>query len=301
MQTEPVEVACDESGSEGENLIAGNTDVFAHASVRLAGGSAASCVRELRRRIRSPAVEYKANHLLREKHRPVLEWLLGRSGPILGHAHVHLTDKAFFAVGRLVDRLLGEPAGDAAATLYREGRRAAGPQWRAFLESSNDLLRARTSLEAFRRTAGELRLAGPAGDVLGRLRRAGPGADPDRARPPLDPLIPALVRAVAYWGDGGRPVAIVHDQHTALTAARVARLGELPGGRLASLRLVDSRSDPRVQVADFLAGVARKIASDELNGRGDAELTAWLRPYVDTASIWGDERSWSLLAPAPAT
>jgi hypothetical protein len=304
VQTEPVEVACDESGSEGENLVAGNTDVFAHASVRLAGEPAAACVRELRARIRSPAVEYKAGHLLREKHRPVLEWLLGPAGPILGQAHVHLTDKAFFVVGRLVDLLLGDAAADTAATLYREGRRGPGRrQWRAFLESSNDLLRGRTSLDAFRRAVDQLRPAmadGPAGDLLGRLRRAGPPAGPDGARPPLDPLIPALVRAVAYWGGGGRPVAIVHDQHTALTAARVARLGELPGGRLASLRLVDSRSDPRVQVADFLAGVARKLASDELNGRGDARLTGLLRPYVDASSIWGDQRSWSLLAPAPA-
>jgi hypothetical protein len=32
--------------------------------------------------------------------------------------------------------------------------------------------------------------------------------------------------------------------------------------------------------------VARKIASEELNHRGDAELIAALRPYVDPFSIW---------------
>src|SRR6187397_1217575 len=32
----PFEVACDESGSEGEHLIGANTDVFAHGSVHLA-------------------------------------------------------------------------------------------------------------------------------------------------------------------------------------------------------------------------------------------------------------------------
>lgn len=63
------------------------------------------------------------------------------------------------------------------------------------------------------------------------------------------------------------------------------------------MRLVDSRSDLRVQVADFLAGVARKLASDELAGRGDAELVALLRPYVVPSSIWGNDRSWSVLAP----
>lgn len=29
-----LEVACDESGSDGENLTGGNTDVFAHAGVQ---------------------------------------------------------------------------------------------------------------------------------------------------------------------------------------------------------------------------------------------------------------------------
>lgn len=63
---EPVEVACDESGSEGENLSGGETDVFAHASVRLDGEAAEHCIEETRERIRSPALEYKSNHLLRK-------------------------------------------------------------------------------------------------------------------------------------------------------------------------------------------------------------------------------------------
>ncbi|UOX92375.1 hypothetical protein MUY14_17780 [Amycolatopsis sp. FBCC-B4732] len=57
----PVEIACDESGSEGENLLGGETDVFAHAGVRLSPEAAAACVREIRARIGSPAEEYKAS------------------------------------------------------------------------------------------------------------------------------------------------------------------------------------------------------------------------------------------------
>jgi hypothetical protein len=53
---------------------------------------------------------------------------------------------------------------------------------------------------------------------------------------------------------------------------------------------VDSRTDPRVQVADLLAGVARKVAADELLGRSDPDLTALLRPYVDPASRWCQQR-----------
>jgi hypothetical protein len=53
-------------------------------------------------------------------------------------------------------------------------------------------------------------------------------------------------------------------------------------------------------VADFLAGVARRIASDELNRRSDAALAGLLRPYVDARSAWADPRSWAALGPPPA-
>ncbi|MFB9719766.1 hypothetical protein [Planobispora longispora] len=196
-----LEIACDESGPEGEKLIGGNTDVFAHAGVGLTVGAAADCMREIRDRAPSPATEYKANILLRAKHRAALVWLLGPSGPIRGRAHVHLVDKTFFAVGKIADLLAGDvtctadagscrtrEAGALAVALYREGAAAFGRErWQAFLGAFNDLIRAVS-----------------------------------RRRPP-------------------------------------------PAGRgLAALTLVDSRSDPRVQVADVLAGAARKIASDEL-------------------------------------
>jgi hypothetical protein len=327
-----VEVACDESGAEGQKLIGGNTDVFAHASVELDVDTAAGCVQELRNRIRSPAEEYKANHLLRGKHREVLKWLLSPQGPIYGHAHVHLIDKTFFAVGKAVDLLLGEIAYVAdiglhqdrqaramAVTMYREGPRAFGrAHWTAFLESFNDMMRGRTSVDSFYRTVEILRLGGtrgPVDGIMGLLWTARPHVDDFRARlldnprvfPALDPMFPAIVRTIVRWGTSGRPVSVVHDRQTALADERIAQLKEVfskphpallrysPRVRLTGLRLVESRSDPRVQVADYLAGTARKIASDELNGDGDAELTALLRPYVDPSSIWGDDRSWALL------
>ena len=62
----------------GEKLIASTTAVFAHGSVRLDSREAAAIMQELRDRIRSPATRYKATHVLRSKHRAVLEWLLGQ-------------------------------------------------------------------------------------------------------------------------------------------------------------------------------------------------------------------------------
>ncbi|MEU8382762.1 hypothetical protein AB0C32_26675, partial [Streptosporangium sp. NPDC048865] len=105
-----MEISCDESGSEGEKLIGGNTDVFTHAGVCMDIESAARCIEGIRDRGPSPATEYKANVLLREKNRRALVWLLGPSGPIHGRAHVHLTDKTFLVVRRLAGLLAGEAA-----------------------------------------------------------------------------------------------------------------------------------------------------------------------------------------------
>jgi Protein of unknown function (DUF3800) len=302
------EIACDESGSEGEKLVGGNTDVFAHAGVELSAGAAAEIVVEARRRIASPAVEYKANHLLREKNRSVLEWFLGAAGPIYGNAHVYLVDKAFFLIGNLVDVLLGE---DVAVAVYREGPRTFGAaRWLEFLEAANDLMRpnnrrvpqAAVEDVFFDLVEGMAEAPGRLGGILERVRKTRPEADAYRARlfddphsiRALDPLIPAIARTVGHWSADGSPVAIVHDEQPALTQRRIAGIQEVRG-QLASLRMVDSQSDERIQVADYLAGTARKIASEELNGRGDARLTALLRPYVDAGSIWADERSGSLL------
>ncbi|MDQ1050637.1 hypothetical protein QFZ76_008873 [Streptomyces sp. V4I2] len=323
------EVACDESGSDGENLTGGNTDVFAHASVRLSVESAAGYVEEIRDRIRSPAEEYKANHLLREKHRAVLEWLLAPVGPIHGHAHVHLTEKTFFVVDRAVDLLLGEGEGEGdgdgdasgeAVTLFREGRRTFGAErWREFLAAANQLLRVRNDgapqepVDTFFRSVDGLRRAEPRPPVAGildRLAATRSRADAYRAVvtggptliPVLNPLLPAIVATAAHWSADGRPVRLVHDRQNMLTPERIAWIEETArraGAGLDGFRLVVAREDPRVQFADFLAGVARRIASDELNGRGDPVLTALLRPYVDTASVWGDAPSWARLGPAP--
>lgn len=307
-----LEIACDESGSDGENLTGGNTDVFAHAGVSLSVASAAATVREIRDRIRSPAEEYKANHLLREKHRAVLEWLLAPRGPIHGQARVHLMEKTFFVVDRTLGLLLDDAA--EAAVLFRAGRPAFGDDgWRAFLEAANQLLRVRHDgdpVDAFYDTVDALRRTHPRTDAAGILERlAGTRSravsyrEGFLAGPPLipllNPLLPAIVRTAALWSRDGRPVHLVHDRQNMLTPDRIAWIegtARRAGVGLVGVRLVVARDDARVQVADFLAGIARKIASDELNGRGDPALTALLRPYVDPDSVWGDARSGALLA-----
>ena len=252
------EIACDESGHEGGKLVGGVTDVFAHGSVVLSTAEALDCLVELRARIRSPAREYKANHLLREKHRAVLLRFLGPGGPVHGRGHVLLVDKA----RRLLDALApGRP------DLLAHGRVVDPAAWTAFLVAGNAWLRGREAPLAD--AAARLRPGAPAAvdALLGGL--GGPPPPPVE----LDPLVPAIVHAVRHWGAS----SVVHDRQTVLSPDRLALVRERTG---AVVRLVAARDDARVQVADLLAGTLRRFASDALAGRPDPEIEALAAPYT---------------------
>ena len=152
------EIACDESGYEGEKLIGSTTRLFAHASVLVPAPGA--ILAELRSRIRSPATQYKANHLLREKHRAVLVWFLGPDGPMLGNGHVFLLDKARHVRERFAGIFGFDPPD---------------------LSAANDVLRG---------------LSAPpfAADFQAWLLEDRIG------RSVLDPLVPAIEAAVEHWG-----------------------------------------------------------------------------------------------------
>ena len=193
--------------------------------------------------------------------------------------------------------------------------------WHAFLAAGNELLRSKEALpgvavESFFGIVEVLAAQGPTArlaGVLDRLRAARVVAEELRAQldadrdmlPPADPLIPALVSAAGFWAERtGEPLSIVHDEHKFLSAVRVAQLTKLvAAGSLSMsgmgvrlrLRVVDSFTDPRVQLADILAGIARKAAAQRLRGHEDPELDELLRPYVDPASVWRCDHHWSAL------
>lgn len=316
-----IEIACDESGFSGTNMLEPGGEVFAHAAVRLDLASARRAVDLVRGAVSG---EYKSHRLLRTAQRPELEWLLGPDGPLAGRARVHLTDKRYFTSARVVDVLVRKPsytdrtsldadleARTLALDLHRKGAATYGrDRWHAFLAAFELLMRAKRrryrvrSVEAFLAAVDGL---GSQPSTLAETLARYPRARLERlvARlhedptvlPPLEPLMPALVEAGLYWSRSG-PVSIVHDEQSALTRHRVAEIRKVAPG-LHAVRMADSRTDPRVQVADLLAGAARRIATAELAGRGDAGLTALLRPYLDPHSIWADDDSWSRLAEGP--
>jgi hypothetical protein len=299
-----VEIACDESGFSGTNLLHPATPVITHASVDLRVGEAVGLIEALRSGFRFSPNEFKSGQFLRSPHAAqALAWFLAA---LRGRAHVHLVDKEYFLVTRIVDLLLAEPsyaAGTrltrdhrpAALSLYRAGR-PAGADWRAFLVAFVELVRVRRRHRPDRRAVERFFLArdalvrhglgAPAESVLDQLGRDRVWAvlsrmsDGDRSiPPPLEPMLPALAETVLFWSGGRRQVLVVHDEQSALTADRLSRLqrvlagGEGGASPLAGLVMVDSRDDPRVQVADLLAGVARRRGTV-----GDGALRPFLSP-----------------------
>ena len=254
-----LQINCDESGYEGEKLIDTTTPFFAHASVEMSAEDATEVLRELRRRIRSPATAYKSGHLLREKNRSALQWFLGPDSPVHGHGSVFLVDKAYHVVTQLADLLDLDPE-----------RIDRSPY---FLAAANDLLRAKDQpgvVDEFFRVSGYRE-----GRERAELFRAWLRADP-AVNSVLDPLVPALVAAVRHWG----PVTVVHDRQIMLPARRIERIQELCGGRLAAVRFADAESCPRIQIADILAGTVRHIAEHR-----DPALTGLIGSFVDPGSV----------------
>jgi hypothetical protein len=288
-----VEIACDESGFSGTNLLDPATPVITHASVDLFAAEAVGLIAALRSGFRFSPNEVKSGRFLRSRGAgEALDWLLIA---LRGRAHVQLVDKQYFLVTRIVDLLLDEPsyaAGtrlthdrrQAALAVYR-ARHSAGPDWAVFLATFVQLVRIKRrhrsdprALERFFQARDALvrhRLGAQAEGVLDGLNRSRVRAvltrlsDGDRSiPPPLEPMVPALAETVLFWSGGGRRVLVIHDEQSALTADRLRRLQKVLSDRATSsagvspllgLVMVDSRDDPRVQVADLLAGVARRL------------------------------------------
>ncbi|TDU91244.1 hypothetical protein EV138_4846 [Kribbella voronezhensis] len=311
-----VEIACDESGFSGTNLLDPRTPVITHAAVDLPAAEAAEVLGRVRANSRHLQSEYKSTQLLRQ--RSAVECLLES---LAGAASVQLIDKRFFVVYRMVDFLLGEPtyaAGtslapglrEAAAELHREAPTIFGSaNWYAVLTSFVVMMRTKRHrvvnrpavdnfFDALGRLDGDLELVGRLRGSRGRVRGVLTTLLDDRSSvpPPLEPLLIGLVETTLHWSRGERAVDIVHDEQSALTPHRVDSIRALLSGSLGSFRQVDSREHPRVQVADLLAGVARHLATEELHGCADAGLTALLQPYVLRSSLWADEASGRRLA-----
>lgn len=333
-----VEVSCDESGNEGENLSRAGSRIFAHASLAIGWGDAASIMAEARRQLGTKVGELKSSLLLDPANRDVLEWLLDEPR-LTGMVNVHLTDKRYFVNGKIVDMIVETVLHERGHNLYRHGKAREmahvlfvdgplqlGPDWDRAIDEFNTMLRVavrtgtKATLDDFYQTLDRLRphATGKLATIL-RLVHAGRDEAAELIANTkttsldylaLDPTFAALATVVRTWTDRtGLPVRVIHDETSLLTPRRIKTMKYgladpavhevgLTPVTLQSVELVDSKIDVRIQVADLLAGTARVIAADALADAADVALVEKLQPFVDPHSVWGDDRSWEVLAGA---
>ncbi|MFC8597036.1 hypothetical protein [Isoptericola sp. NPDC057191] len=270
-----VEVACDESGFSGTNLLDPASPVIVHAAVDLGEADAAELLGTLRTRFHHRGTtEHKAHLLLRPGQPEAVAWF---RDALDGRSTVHVVDKRGHLAARVLDLLTGTPSYLDGTPLGRDHGVSAD-----VLRERADVLAAfvaMTRLKHRRRVDGgavDRFLAVVPADVpeLAGLTCAGVVTvlerllDGDPAvPPPLEPLVPALAATALRWSDGRRSVAVVHDEQSALTPQRTTLLAAALAVAVApapppllGVRQVDSRRDARVQVADLLAGLARRDA-----------------------------------------
>ncbi|MCR6706201.1 MAG: DUF3800 domain-containing protein [Cellulomonas sp.] len=334
-ETAPVEVVCDESGSDGENLFESRHRVFAHGSVDLEASEASEIVAKIRKTFRVRGDELKSTALLNDRQFADVVLLYASGGPLHGHSHVYLLDKLYFAVSKVIDLLVEEEAYDRglklhedgsaralASVLFQHGRQALGtPNWDRLLGAFVSLVRrrqrkgAKVTLDEFYAVIDDVRLKSHRKDVTAVLamtwesrRQAAHYESSGLAAldlPNLEPLIVALLPVAEHWATvRAAPVALVHDRQTILTdeiLRFVVAIANNPHPEfaynvpLASVTQVDSKSDPRVQLADLTAGLGRRAGELALNGTLDSDLASAIRPMVNPNSIWDDEPSWFAL------
>ncbi len=118
----------------------------------------------------------------------------------------------------------------------------------------------------------------------------------------FDPMFGTLSSVAMTWriraGDG--PIEFVVDQYGSLDEETIEKVifaatdplelnpEQLPRGRLQSIRLVDSKTDARVQIADILAGCGQVISQMAADHVFDDDLQNSTREMLDCNGMWAD-------------
>ncbi|MEW9870796.1 DUF3800 domain-containing protein [Arthrobacter sp. HS15c] len=336
--TDVAEIFCDESGHDGENLMAGTTPVLAHSSLHMDLEEATDLVAYLRTKTKAQSPELKAGEVVRKSY--AIEELFGAQGKLVGKVQVYLVEKAEMAAGKMVDLLIEERAYAAGDNLYdgttRRMTRALyelGPQdlgqeqWFSLVSAFTSLMREKQrkgekeSVEGFfekieqaRQTATNQKLKLVL-NILADTRKQAEEFQADVANgdimKSLDPLQASLMELAHIWNQKlKRPIRIMHDAQNALTdkvmkavlmtaTEKMPEEYNLPDSRfdLREIKHIDSKSDPRIQLADIAAGFTRQVAESALKGTANEERLAQARRVVHFNSIWGHAESLDQIRP----
>ncbi len=258
--------------------------------------------------------------------------IMGRANVVLAEKYYFVVGKVIdllveeLAYANGVDLYTGGKARRLAYRFYRDGPKAfAAADWTELLSSFNSLMRmtqnngAKTTVDEFFSTVDRLRLKGTKKTVEGVLDLVWKSRDhaeefqrsitDGTGYRALEPLIPTIAQTARTWHEKLKtPITIVHDEQNTLTPTAVSQLVQglndvplefrkygIKPVPLTGIVLVDSTKDPRIQVADLVAGVGRAVATAALEGSASDEMLTALQPYVDANSLWGNGASWKQL------
>lgn len=214
-----------------------------------------------------------------------------------------------------------------AHTLYTKGPRAFTTlEWDGLLRQFNSVMRSthrrgvKTSVDEFFETIENLRYRSrrrQVDEIIEVLARTRPFADEFQAQiasrenlRTMDPLLAALPETIRIWFARRRePLSVLHDNQAVLDKETVDKAvyflrNPLPEFRrfhgpvhLEELVQIDSKLDPRVQVADLIAGIGRLVGTAALD---DTALPIDPRNLIARSSLWADDRSWLTLTGLPS-
>ncbi len=106
----------------------------------------------------------------------------------------------------------------------------------------------------------------------------------------LEPLIPVIPILGMAWSERypGKSIELVADEHSALTEGNrdlITGVSRATGDKLESIVLADSKHDPRVQLADLLAGTGRWAAEQVQHG-GSTRLSRAAVRHFTPRGLW---------------
>lgn len=318
-----LQVVGDESGSDGENLSSPTHWTFSYGTSSLTIAEAEEVIVRTRQAIGSTEDEARAGGELKSsrlfrKHRSVAESLFEPGGPLAETSSIYLADKSKFLAGKMIALLIephgystGRPVGvewqgylademtDRVLPALDHATRT------ELLVSFNALCKSYKAPYAptgrASRFVNALRLANLAGshdarasDMLRSLWNARSEAyeieKDDSSTLDLEPMLPTLFVVATTWHQRflGAEFDLHIDEYRQLTPLMLdilkATAATLYGVQLREIVQTNSASDPRVQVADWIAGAGRIAAGEAFSGRG-SRLSNLIRPLVDADSM----------------
>lgn len=322
-----VQIVGDESGSDGENLSRPTHRVFSYGTTSLNKADAQALVEATRKSIGSTAVEASSSAELKfpkliRKHRQVVDGLFEPGGPLDGKASIYLIDKDKFLAGKMVSLLIEEDAiasgrvigVDTQSFLANEIADHVLPvlgdaMRRRLLESFNRLCRSYKTAYAPKNRAQDFvntlklvmlcashdRRASQVLDLLWDARAEAYRIENDSSQTlDLEPMLPTLLVVATTWSGklGGQEFELLMDEYRQMTnlMLEIVRLNahHLWGTQLNRVVQVISRDDPRVQLADWIAGAGRVVAEEVLSGTR-SRLSRLLLPFIDDNSMRSPE------------